>query len=96
MKKVLCHNCKQWSTTPQECEHCGHILCRVLQEEIVEQEIARNTPPEPPSKLKKAMDYLKNSKNPFLKVLYYILMSIWLIYVGFMLIIMYFISFATG
>ncbi|HLW40443.1 MAG TPA: hypothetical protein VKX31_08635 [Brumimicrobium sp.] len=96
MKKVLCFHCSKWSVQPEICEHCDQIISRRLEKEIQQKEIDRLTPPKPPSRIKKAMEYLKNSKNPLLKAIYYILVSISLLYIGIMMLIMYIISMATG
>lgn len=96
MRKALCFHCSKWSTNPEVCEHCHQIISRSLKREIEQKKIDKLTPPQPPSKIKKALEYLKQSKNPLLKILYYILVSISLIYVGIMMLIMYIISMVTG
>lgn len=88
-KKALCMQCREWSNDTKVCEHCGYIISREVKEEIERKEYERLNPPKPPSKLVKAFNYLKTSKNPFLKFLYYILMGIWAIYAGIVMIIMY-------
>ncbi|HLV41295.1 MAG TPA: hypothetical protein VKY37_03360 [Brumimicrobium sp.] len=89
MKKALCFQCKQWSSDTKICEHCGYIISQEVKDEIKREEELKLNPPKPPSKLVKAFHYLKASKNPFLKFLYYILMGIWMVYVGIVMVIMY-------
>lgn len=89
MKKALCFQCKQWSSDTKVCEHCGYIISQEVKDEIKREEELKLNPPKPPSKLAKAMEYLRVSKNPFLKILYYILMAIWGVYVVIVMIIMY-------
>lgn len=96
MRKILCFNCHQWSTQSDRCEHCQTILSRELKEKIKEEEELRLNPPKPPSKFKLFIERLKNSKNPVIKVIYYILLSIYLFYIGIMMVIMYIISMVTG
>jgi hypothetical protein len=95
-KKALCMQCREWSNDTKVCEHCGYIISQEIKDEIKQKEYEKLNPPKPPSKLKKAMDYLRTSKNPFLKVIYYILMGIYFVYVGIVMIIMYIASAAVG
>lgn len=89
MKKALCFQCQQWSSDTKVCEHCGYIISQEVKEENERKEYEKLNPPKPPSKLKRAMEFLRTSKNPFYKVLYYILMGIWAFYAGIVMIIMY-------
>jgi hypothetical protein len=96
MKKALCYQCKQWSSDTKVCEHCDYIISQEVKDEIKRKEELKLNPPKPPSKLAKAMEYLRKSKNPFLKLFYYILMGIWMLYAGIVVIIMYIASAAAG
>ncbi|WP_107038961.1 hypothetical protein [Brumimicrobium mesophilum] len=95
-KKALCMQCRQWSEDAKVCEHCGYIISREVKEEIEKKEYDRLNPPKPPSKLRKAMEYLRTSKNPFLKLLYYIIMGVWMIYAGIVMVIMYIAAAGAG
>lgn len=95
-KKALCMQCRQWSYDTNVCEHCGYIISQQKKDEIEREEYDKLNPPKPPSKLKRAMEYLRTSKNPLLKVLYYILMGIWMFYAGIVMIVMYIASMAAG
>jgi len=96
MKKALCFQCNQWSSDTKVCEHCGYIISQEVKDEIKQKEHDKLHPPKPPSKLLKAFNYLKTAKNPFLKLIYYILIGIWMLYVGIVMIIMYIASAAAG
>jgi len=89
MKKALCFQCKKWSSDTKVCEHCGYVISQEVKDEIKRKEELKLNPPKPPSKLEKAFIYLKNSDNFFLKIIYYLLMGIWMIYVGIVMVIMY-------
>lgn len=96
MKKALCFQCKEWSSDTKVCEHCGYIISQEVKDEIKRKEELKLNPPKPPSKLEKAFTYLKNSDNIFLKIIYYILMTIWTIYAGIVMIIMYLAASVVG
>lgn len=96
MKQVLCPNCKKWSSNTEECEHCGEVLNTEKREEIKKKKEGKIEKPEPPGKLQKFLEYTRTSKNPFLKLLYFITISIWTIYVGLVVLIMYIAVAASG
>ena len=96
MKKALCFQCNQWSNDTNICEHCGYIISQEIKDEIKRKEKAKLHPPKPPSAIERAMNYLKTSPNPILKLIYYILMTIWFIYVGIVMLIMYIASSVIG
>lgn len=96
MKQVLCKNCRKWSNDPQHCEHCNELLNEM---EIREKEfVLKNgiTKPKPPGKLQKFFDKSRNSKNPFVRLLYYIVMGIWGIYVSLVVFMLYLAIAASG
>jgi len=92
MKKALCFQCKQWSSDANICEYCEYIIHQAEKDKIKQKEEDKINPPKPPSFLSRAMDYLKTSKNLLFRLLYYILMSIWGIYVGIVMLILYIIA----
>lgn len=96
MKKALCFQCREWSNDTEVCEHCGAIISRELKDEIKRKEKAKLTPPKPPSVLEKAFNKLKTSSNPFLKIIYYLLMTVWIVYVGIVMLVMYLASSVIG
>lgn len=96
MKKALCFQCRQWSNDTKICEHCDLIISQELKDEIKRKEKEKLYPPKPPSGLARALDYLRTSSNPILKLIYYILMTIWFIYVGIIMLIMYIASSVVG
>lgn len=96
MKKALCFQCQKWSNDTKICEHCGAVISQELKDDIQRKEKAKLNPPKPPSALERAFNYLKSSTNPILKMIYYILMTIWFIYVGIVMFIMYLASLVVG
>ena len=95
-KKALCMQCREWSYDTNVCEHCGYIISQQVKDEIKQKEYDKLNPPKPPSWLAKSMEYLRTSKNPFLKLIYYILMGIYMIYAGIVMIIMYLAASVVG
>lgn len=96
MKQVKCPNCQKWSSNTEECEFCGEILNVEKKEEIKRKKEGKIKKPEPPGKLQQFFEYTRTSKNPLLNLLYYITISIWGIYVGFVVLIMYLVVAASG
>jgi len=95
-KKALCLQCREWSSNTDVCEHCGYVISQEVKDEIVRKEYERLNPPKPPSWLARTMDKLRTSKNPFLKLIYFILMGIYMLYAGIVMIIMYIAASAVG
>jgi len=96
MKQVKCPNCQKWSSNTEVCENCGEILSQSKKEEIQQKKEGKIKKPEPPGKLQQFFEYTRTSKNPFLRLLYFITISIWGIYVGFVVLIMYLVVAASG
>jgi hypothetical protein len=96
MKQVCCPNCQKWSSNTEECEFCGEILNTEKREEIKLKKEGKITKPEPPGKLQQFFEHTRTSKNPFLRLLYFISISIWFIYVGLVVLIMYIAVAASG
>lgn len=95
-KKALCMQCREWSNDTNICEHCGYIISQEVKDEIKQKEYDKLNPPKPPSWLARAMEYLRTSKNPILKLIYYILMGIYFVYAGIVMIIMYLAASVVG
>lgn len=96
MKQVLCKSCGNWSTDPQQCEHCKNLLNEV---ELREKEFDRKhgiSKPKPPGKLQKFFDKSRNSRNPFIRLLYYVVMGVWGIYVSLVVFMLYLAIAASG
>jgi predicted anti-sigma-YlaC factor YlaD len=96
MKKALCFQCQKWSSDTKICEHCEYIISQEVKDEIKHQEYLKENPPKPPSKLARAMEYMRTSRNPILKLIYYVLMGVYMIYVGIVVIIMYIAAAGAG
>ncbi|MEX2485723.1 MAG: hypothetical protein WED10_14215 [Brumimicrobium sp.] len=96
MKQIRCQNCGKWSSKTDYCEHCNEPLSEDKKEEVTREKSGKIKKPEPPGKLAAFFEYTRTSKNPLLRLLYYIVMSIWGIYVGLVVIIMYIVVAASG
>lgn len=96
MKQVRCPNCQKWSSKHEECEFCGEILNVEKKEKIKLKKEGKIIKPEPPGKLERFFEYARNSKNPLLRLLYIVILSLWGIYVGFVVLIMYIVVAASG
>ncbi|MDX1650915.1 MAG: hypothetical protein R3277_00365 [Brumimicrobium sp.] len=96
MKQVRCPNCNNWSENVNVCVHCGEILNAEKKAVIAGEKESKFKKPTPPGKLQKFLEYSRTSKNPFIRFLYYIAVSIWAIYVGLVLFVMYLVVAASG
>ncbi len=96
MKQVKCPHCHQWSSDPDVCDKCGAPISREKREEVKRGGKKKVSAPEPPGKLQQFFIYAQQSKNPFVKIAYYLIMSIWGVYVGMVVILMYIAAAASG
>lgn len=96
MKQVKCPNCHEWSSQEDICGHCGSALGREQRELEKSGGEVKVTAPEPPGRLQQFFEYAQKSKNPFVKLLYFIVMSIWGVYVGLVVLILYIAVAASG
>jgi hypothetical protein len=96
MKQVRCPNCHKWSSNSEKCEFCGELLNTEKKEQIRLEKEGKIIKPRPPGKLKAFFEYTRTSRNPFLRLLYFITISIWGIYVGLVILIMYIVVAASG
>ncbi|PHR50028.1 MAG: hypothetical protein COA32_02530 [Fluviicola sp.] len=96
MKQVRCPNCQKWSSNTEACEFCGEVLNVEKREEIRQRKEGGIKKPEPPGRLQQFLEYTRTSKNPLLRLLYFLTISIWGIYVGFVVLIMYIAVAASG
>lgn len=96
MKKALCFQCQKWSSDTKFCEHCEYIISQEVKDEIKQKEYDKLYPPKPPSKFAKAIEYMRVSRNPLLRLIYILLMGIYMIYVGIIMIMLYISASAVG
>ncbi len=96
MKQVKCPNCHEWSSKSDSCEYCGATINREQRALEKSGDDSKITAPKPPGKLQRFFDYAQKSKNPFVKLLYYIIISIWGVYVGLVVLILYIAVAASG
>lgn len=96
MKQVRCPNCQKWSSNSEICEFCSEVISATKKEEIKLKEEGGIKKPDPPGKLQRFFEYTRTSKNPLLNLLYFITISLWGIYVGLVVLIMYIVVAASG
>lgn len=76
-----CGSCGQWVIGQvDQCPHCGHTVNphKRIEEEHVEREIKRQQVPK--TWLDDLINKVKDSRNPFVKLVYYVLSAIWFVY----------------
>ncbi len=96
MKQVKCPNCHKWSSNTETCKHCGATINREKRALEKSGDDRKISAPKPPGKLQQFFEYAQQSKNPFVKLLYFIIMSIWGVYVGLVVLILYIAVAASG
>ena len=96
MKQVRCPHCQEWSSSIEKCDHCGKPISRESRELEKTGGVRKIAKPEPPGKLQRFFEYAQQSKNPFVKLLYFIVMSLWGVYVGLVVLILYIAVAASG
>ncbi|MGB0932920.1 MAG: hypothetical protein ACPGU5_01470 [Lishizhenia sp.] len=100
MREIKCKKCNQWSTSTLACEHCNYKFPQFKNSskpELTSEEKQQGiNKPQMSSKMKKFIDELYHSGNPFKKILYYIIMSIWSIYVGLVVLMLYLAVLGSG
>jgi ribosomal protein L32 len=96
MKQAKCPTCNEWSQNTEICEHCGSAISREKQELEYREKHNIVSKPDPPGALQRFFEYGQKSNNPFVKLLYYIVLSIWGVYVGIVVIMLYIAAAAAG
>lgn len=90
-----CHSCGSWNTE-DVCTNCKADLnpkkIRVNKIREVQLKKAQDEPP----RLEKALAKWENSKNPFLKMTYWIGYSVWMVYMGILSLIAFMIAWGPG
>lgn len=92
-----CKACGTWNK--KNVDHC--ISCGILiSPEKIEQErrdaYEKEQQLRPPNKVDLWLERISNSKNPFVKVFYYIFYSIWFILMGLITIVIYLVAGTPG
>jgi hypothetical protein len=96
MKQAKCPTCNEWSKNTEICDQCGSAISREKQELEYRKKNNIVSKPEPPGALQRFFEYGQKSNNPFVKLLYYIVLSIWGVYVGIIVIMLYIAAAAAG
>lgn len=83
-----CPQCGTWNNDETHCKKCGTLIDPKEIAEKEEEQKKKEFMLRKPGKLDALFDKFAQSKNPFVKIVYYILYSIWVVFaaiVGFVL-----------
>lgn len=91
-----CHKCSTWNTDNDFCTNCGEAISpkEVLKKEQVQKDLKAQLIPK--GKVDVLLNKFKNSKNPFVKVLYVVCFSLWTIYMAIMTFFLWFVALGPG
>jgi hypothetical protein len=95
--KRKCPSCSTWNTKGEHrCKTCGVALQAelIIEEEYHAREKKRLERPR--TKLDELVESLKGSRNPLVRILYFIVYSIWLVYIGILGFILWLIAWTPG
>lgn len=100
VREIKCKKCGEWSKTTLACANCKFPFPQYKNsstpELTKEEEHIKSSKPEMSSKMRRYLDDLYQSKNPLKKVLYYLIMSVWSIYVGLVVLMLYLAVLGSG
>jgi uncharacterized membrane protein YvbJ len=80
MKEVKCTNCKQWNADLDHCSNCGEPISSRQLNINYRQQIEEEDNERPPSKIDTYFAKQMKSTNVGIKLLFYFLYSVWMIY----------------
>lgn len=91
-----CRKCGAWNGEEEHCLICGTVLDpqKIRQQEIRTEEDRRAEAPK--SKIEQLLNRMKDSSNPFVKLSYVLLKTFWLVYLGIVSFILWFIALGPG
>lgn len=82
---ITCKNCNTENLNTDYCTHCGTLINLVLQRQLeqqrVQEERIQKERAKAPTKAEKIIHKLRNHSNPLLRLLFFIVHSLWLIVV---------------
>lgn len=81
MKEVKCPSCKNWNEDLDHCSHCGAPISSRQLNKNYRQQIDEEDSKRPPSKIDTYLAKQMKSSNVGIRVLFYFLYSIWMIYI---------------
>ena len=91
-----CPKCNTWNKEEDHCNNCGEpISPRQLEKNRMEKLKAKEEA-KVPSKMDIFLDKLKKHQNPFVKILYALLSSVWAVYMFLLGIILYLAAATPG
>lgn len=91
-----CLNCGTWNKANDFCTNCGSSISpqQITKERIEAREKEKRE--EKPSGVNVFLKKLKKSKNPFIKVTYYVLASLWAVYMFLLASVLYLSAVSNG
>ncbi|WP_413512162.1 hypothetical protein [Myroides odoratus] len=82
---ITCKNCNTENLNTDYCTHCGSIINVVLQRQLEQQRVQeariQKELTQERTKVDKIIQKLRNHSNPILRILFFIVHSIWLVVV---------------
>ncbi len=78
--KRKCPKCGTWNGGEDNCTNCGEILNYNIIRKQEDAKRVKEFSTRPPDGIDKFLNNFKNSKNIFVKLIYYILYSVWFIF----------------
>lgn len=91
-----CLDCNTWNDNSDYCKNCGKLINSVkkvgLEMDIKEKEAKEATK----TAFDKWLEKLSASSNPFVKLFYYIIYSVWVIFSAIITFILFLVSAASG
>ena len=91
-----CRSCTTWNSDNDFCNQCGEAISpqAVLKEERIKKDLAAQLIPK--GQVDLFLSKFKNAKNPFVRVLYIICLSMWTVYMAIMTFFLWFVALGPG
>ncbi len=90
-----CPECGTWNNV-DICTNCGADLNPKRNRVKKIREVQKKKEEEDPSKLEKILAQWKNTKNPFLKIAYWVGYSVWMVYMAILSAIAFMVAWGPG
>lgn len=81
MKEVKCPNCKVWNADLDHCSNCGEPISSRQLNKNYRQQIDEEDSKRPPSKIDTYLAKQMKSPNVGIRILFYFLYSVWMVYI---------------
>jgi len=96
MKQRKCPKCGHWNQDEHQCTECGYALtARLLHDEYIEK-LEKEDSEKAPSKIEIWLNQLKQHDNVLVRMFYYVLFSIWSIYMFIVSVFVFIIATTPG